>query len=398
MRIIRKIINAIVLYSSMLSIRSKKIWVYGAWAGMKFSDNSKYMYLYMQNDPSIKSIWISKRKDIVEDLNNHGLEAYMYNSFKGIWYQLRAKYVLFCVAVTDVNEYLVGNAYLINLMHGIGGKKSGYADNINTNNPFYHESLSIKLRSLARRKSFYISTAFSYDEVIKNTFRAKKYQIIHAGFARNDVFFKEFQNDTSKKYVSNNKYIIYLPTHRQEGRKPFRLDSVLDFSRLNRLLKEYDYTLIVKKHYYHSKEKIEAENYSNIIDLTGTDYDTQLLMKESNMLITDYSTCYVDYLLTGKPICFYCFDLEEYQKTDRELVFDYEESTPGFKASNFEELFGFLEDYLAFNKDSYKNTRLNMKELFFDLYSCQETSSLIAQKIKSGALKSAYKNKCEGLI
>ena len=398
MKIISKVINAVVLYLSMLSIRSEKIWVFGAWAGMKFSDNSKYMYLHMQHDQQIKSIWISKREDIVDELRKKGLEAYLYKSLKGIWYQLRAKYVFFCVAVTDVNEYLVGNAYLINLMHGIGGKKSGYADKINKNNPFHNESLSIKSRKIARRKSFYVSTAYSYDNVIEETFRANQHQIIHAGFTRNDVFFRHFDNDTSISYKTNKKYILYLPTHRQEGRVKFCLEKVFDFAKLNELLVKYDCQLVIKKHFYHNNEGKEAEEFSNIIDLTGTDYDTQLLMKNSNMLITDYSSCYVDYLLTEKPIGFYCFDLEEYQKNDRELVFKYEDSTPGFKAFSFEELYDQLNEFLAYQADEYALERVNMKSKFFDQYACREASPLIEQKIKTGALKEAYKYKLNTVI
>lgn len=393
MKMIKKIFNAIVLYLSMLSIRSVKIWVFGSWAGEKFADNPKYMYLYMNESEDIKSIWISKRKDIVEKLQRDGFKAYLSNSLKGIWYQLRAKYIFFCVAITDVNEYLIGNAYLINLTHGIGGKKSGYNDKLNKDNTFNKNKLSLAIKSIPRRKSFYLSTSYSYDHVIEETFRANNYQIIHAGFPRNDLFFRDITNNPDKSYPAERKYILYLPTHRHEGKVTFDLQKIMDLEKINQLLAENNYMMIIKKHFYHNHEKNMTPSYSNIIDLTGSDYDTQLLMKESIMLITDYSTCYVDYLLTGNPIGFYCFDLDEYQRSDRELVFQYDKSTPGFKAQNSDELYENIKEYIVDHYDKYECDRKTIQSMFFDDYAICESSSKIEKTIKTGMLKRAYKFK-----
>ncbi len=56
-------------------------------------------------------------------------------------------------------------------------------------------------------------------------------------------------------------------------------------------------------------------------------------------LVTDYSSIYVDYLLTGRPIIFLPYDKEEYLD-ERGMNFAYDEVTPGPRPRTVE---AFLE-------------------------------------------------------
>lgn len=378
------------MYLSMLSIRSEKIWVFGAWFGNKFADNTKYFYLYMQQNKDIQCIWITKSKEIYDELQKGGFKAYMYNSPMGVWYQLRAKYVFICGAATDVNEYLIGNAFLINLLHGTGGKKSGYADKINKYNSFSDHNLSIIFRSIPQRKSLVVATSRQMYDAVRETFRVEDNQIINMGFTRNDVFFREFPNDTSRVFEDVNDYILYLPTHRQEGRKKINLEELMNLKHLDSLCEKFNVKFIIKKHFYHNSETTDVSKYPSILDLTGTDYDTQLLMKNAKMVITDYSSCYVDYLLLNRPVGFFCYDLEEYQKNDRELVCSYESTTPGFKAYNFQELLLNLEVFLSSGTDKYEEERQRVRRIFYDDYACKSVSPYLEEFVISGKLKKQY--------
>ena len=44
LKTIRLVIKYIVMYLSMLMPRSKKIWVFGAWLGEKYADNTKALF------------------------------------------------------------------------------------------------------------------------------------------------------------------------------------------------------------------------------------------------------------------------------------------------------------------------------------------------------------------
>ena len=68
------------------------------------------------------------------------------------------------------------------------------------------------------------------------------------------------------------------------------------------------------------------------------DADPYVFLKMADVLITDYSSIYFDYLLLDRPIIFFDYDLKEYLNDSRELYFDYDEFTPGEKVSNYHEL------------------------------------------------------------
>lgn len=52
--------------------KNKKIWIFGAWQGDKYSDNSRYFYEYLMKknlDKELKIIWITCNKDILKKPN-----------------------------------------------------------------------------------------------------------------------------------------------------------------------------------------------------------------------------------------------------------------------------------------------------------------------------------------
>jgi CDP-glycerol glycerophosphotransferase len=60
--------------------------------------------------------------------------------------------------------------------------------------------------------------------------------------------------------------------------------------------------------------------------------DVMPLLKRADLLVTDYSSLYTDFLHKGAPILFYPFDREEYGEAFREMQFPYDSMTPGPKA------------------------------------------------------------------
>lgn len=71
--------------------------------------------------------------------------------------------------------------------------------------------------------------------------------------------------------------------------------------------------------------------------------DIQELLMDTDLLITDYSSTYIDYLLLDRPMVFYDFDYQDYLRTDREMYYDYDDVTPGYKAETFGQLLDELD-------------------------------------------------------
>lgn len=77
----------------------------------------------------------------------------------------------------------------------------------------------------------------------------------------------------------------------------------------------------------------------NIIIADKEKYDVQTLLKESEVLITDYSSIAFDFAYMNKPIIYYQFDKKEYDnKHYSKGYFDYERDGFGALTNNLEEL------------------------------------------------------------
>ena len=72
-------------------------------------------------------------------------------------------------------------------------------------------------------------------------------------------------------------------------------------------------------------------------------------------LVTDYSSIYVDYLLTDHPIIFLPYDRDAYLD-ERGMNFDYDDVTPGPKPETMEEFFECIKEGLKEN-DPWKKER-----------------------------------------
>jgi CDP-glycerol glycerophosphotransferase len=66
-------------------------------------------------------------------------------------------------------------------------------------------------------------------------------------------------------------------------------------------------------------------------------------------LITDYSSIFIDFLLTDKPIIFYSYDIEHYLKKDREMYFDYQDI--------------ILKETLSVNEYDFFDTLVNIENI-----------------------------------
>lgn len=210
--------------------------------------------------------------------------------------------------------------------------------------------------------------------IYESAFRTTQDKMLNIGQARNDYFFKDTPNGYKEKYIGK-KIVAYMPTHRQEGKKSMNMYHILDLPSMDAVLTKYNAVLIIKKHFYHREETSVGEEYSNIIEVTNRNSETFELLKAADVLITDYSSCSVDYLLLNRPQIFFCFDKEDYLLNDREMYFDYYSTLPGPLCLNNDELIKELENVLS-GVDHYKEKRQQRLDFFYS----KENQGIVAPK------------------
>lgn len=352
---LEKIINKSTDALSRFYPRQKDLFVFIGWHKSKdgeiFADNAKHFFLYIHREhPEIRSVWISKDRALARRLRSEGFRSYYEKSILGIWYSLRAGYVVIDAFLQKYNAFLSRGAKITQLLHGKGLKKKGYAqvpilknDFIFGTSPFTNSLLPVEFTSGA--------------------------QMCVAGYSRNDQFFdktKLYFSPEEKKLVdilethkrNGKKIIMYAPTFRR-GNKDFNPEDHFNKNRVSSFAKEKDVIFLVSLHTkYRARKALSISD--TIIDMPECDINS--LMPFIDILITDYSSSYVDFLLLDRPIIFYVYDIESYHAKEG-LIDDYESHMPGAKVKSEDALFIEIERVLN-KEDDWVEARASVRDLY----------------------------------
>ncbi len=317
--------------------------------------------------PEITGVWLSRNKTILADLRARGFKAYYMHSLRGILYSMRASCVIFSVGVSDVNLYATKGTKSVQLWHGTALKKLGHPGRqMPTLRSSYARRLIDEGLRPNRNHDVVIATSDESKKTMKTVFSDAK-EIAVTGYPRNDVLLDApWLSRLDDEYVRRIKreidfqfIFLYLPTYRYDG------GDVDLFARygfeghtVNLTLRELDAILIIKTHMHGGQADPDSDGarFERIITLSDDDLpDIYPLLRETAVLITDYSSVFFDFLLLDRPIVFAAFDLEQYTAADRELFFDYDEVTPGPKAKDWPDVLRLLGE--AVQNDSWKAER-----------------------------------------
>lgn len=368
--------------------RNKNVWVFGAWYGKRYSDNSKYLFEYVyNNDSTIKAIWITKNRAVHDHLKNKGYSSCLAYSLKGIYYCLIAKYVFVSSIKRDVNELCINGAKIIQLWHGNPMKKIGMDDVYSNSNSFTYQFFIGSIFSMAYEFNYdqVVSSSPCFTEILSSAFNISRDKILETGCPRNDAFFSmEFAsiNAEIKKNFKDCKLIYYLPTFRNKGEKQSLLDlENYDENKLQNFLEKENMILVTKAHFILKPQQESHSHNDRIFHLPDEDLvDINFLLKDADILITDYSSAYFDFLLTGRPIIFGAFDLKNYLSASRELYFEYKDIIAGPIVKNWDELYNVLISIL--DKPEYR-LLIKEKNEFFNRYHDNNNSGRVYDHIKN---------------
>lgn len=178
-------------------------------------------------------------------------------------------------------------------------------------------------------------------------------EVRYTGLARFDSL-QDFQNKrqvlimpTWRKYLTHS--LDASEKQMQESEYFQRWNSFLSSRKLAKLAKEYQVQFLFYPHYEVQQYiKSFATASSDIILADFAHYDVQQLLKESMLLITDFSSVFFDFAYMQKPVLYYQFDEEEYRANHyNQGYFDYRRDGFGEVLTEESELLDLIEQYLA---------------------------------------------------
>ncbi len=363
-----------------------------------FDGNLKYLFLYfIERRKEFPEVYfLTSVRKLAKELRSNNLPVLFHPGFSTLWKLLRCGTI-----IVDGNEWVRQFKYYpllftrkIQLWHGSGMKTVGLL-----------KPRVLRLNFIERLGQAILGNHPSYELLVlnstsqKNT-RAKAFrfdELLINGQPRNDVFFKdniepyligvdgEAYNRCAAYKKDGYKIIAYCPTHRKPTPAYYKLKSTFNMARLDRFAVENKIIFIFK---YHTKTLNE-----HMYDLSGTtnimEYDKNSdiypLLGKCDLMITDYSSIFVDYLLLDKPVVFFPFDRDHYIKKERALQFDYDEVTPGRKCLTHDELEDELKKIIVDGKDDCKEERKRILKHFYDTAdgnSCDRILEYIKKNMK----------------
>ena len=344
--------------------RDKQKWVYGASGG--FRDNPKYLYLQANYEhPEINSIWIGRVKSDVSNLRSRGLNAYYYLSLKGLYHTITAGVAICDHQLGNINSFLLGGAYYVNLWHGSSVKRVRW-QNPDAFIKEYHLRNKEEMRTSFTFRMMLYHVLFKRPDfcLTPSTIQAKEFfapmmdmplkncvpgvfprsQLLIAGKESALDFIRKNEDQETLKFVEGlkkfDKVYIYMPTWRR-SKNDFIAASGIDWEKLNESLNKKNELLILKLH-PHTKLNMDAiTNYSNLM-IYHKNSDVYAVLPFIDCLITDYSSIYTDFLMMNKEIILFIFDFEDYVHNSNDLG-DYDKYYVGKRAYDFHQLLHIIE-------------------------------------------------------
>lgn len=356
--------------------------------GSSFADNSKYFFAYANGmgGKNQHVVMLAFDRDIQQLIVEAGGASVFHPSFKSLYLLLRCSTV-----VTDMDWFRFGSypltigAKLIQLWHGAPIKHIEldlFRKRLNSVPALMRPIIKIQKWLIGRYPVYDVVVTTSQwfvDNVFSQCFKAKKF--IASGYPRNDILFGWPEVDSityrlawinvDKNALKNirqakskgQKICLYVPTFRKDLVDPF--ETSINLNRLSQFATKNNLLMVLKLHpFMHGHSYIN--NYLNIIEYNPL-CDVYPLMPLCDMMITDYSSIFFDYLLLDRPILFFAYDLDVYLKHDRNMYFDYELMTPGMKCKNIDELELHIETILKKDcQDDYAALRHKIRSCTHD--------------------------------
>lgn len=401
----KKLLNFIKTLWARLTFRgtpSPECWVFSSVHNLAFNYNSRYLFCYVKEHcPDIHPYYVTEDPAVQKELAERYGQEYLIDTstLAGI------RKVLSCqVWFTSTAPPLYGVGFrkkyrIYNLWHGIPLKTIGMEQrNLSGLTRAYYRYF------FADNYTGVLTTSSRLVPLMSRSFLVEPERIRVWGQPRCDVLFDAMDGKMvlQRIYTENRqmeavpffqKAVLYAPTFRDHGGT--RLFPFPEFSnrgegmkRLVDFLEEQKIFLCIRMHLY-DRTKYE---WLTVWDVPGSRIrflnedrveDVMEVLGCFDLLITDYSSIYLDYLLTGRPMLFLPYDRREYL-ADRGLNFDYDQVTPGPKPETFSDFLFWMEQLLGGGEDAYAGERRRVTRFFHDIRKpcCEKICQMVKKELE----------------
>ncbi len=166
--------------------------------------------------------------------------------------------------------------------------------------------------------------------------------------------------------------ILYAPTYRDASVATERAYCFSDeeVARLKQMLRDHGAVLGIRSHYLvNGPAPFDPARHLDddvLLDLGHERFqEIASVLRESALVVTDYSSVYIDALYLGLPVLGFAYDLEHYRTRQNGLLYDLDLAFPGPITTTFDTLLSELDALLAQPQYRPDERYLTARRLFF---------------------------------
>lgn len=283
---------------------------------------------------------------------------------------------------------LTSNQTMVNVWHGVG-----------------HKRIRLLRGETGIPADITVATSALSKKMFIESFGVEADTVFISGYPRNDLMLRAQRGAEAlrkkMKLDGYRKLMIWLPTFRREdtGRvlkegaeenNPFQVIG-FDIERFNASLVEQNTVCLVKPHYFAS-ENTSFREYSHIkvIDdgwIAMQGITLYHLLACTDVLVTDFSSVMMDYILLEKPVLCFSTDLENYKKTQGLYFEDIENWLPTELIQNHDDFFTAVGHLLATGEDPHIKKRREIRDLYFEHPDADSSKRLTEHVFKTAVNK-----------
>jgi len=341
------------------------IWLFSSTDNSHYNYNSRYLFEYVkENLPEITPLFVINDPELRNSLSSKYGKQYFIEteSIQGIRQALSAGVWFTSAGLPAYGTGLHKKRLIINLWHGVPLKKIALLD------PNLKKAARIYFKKIfSENYTCILTTSHELIPLMARSFAVSEDKIKVWGQPRNDGLFQkndchEILGQLFPDLPEYTKTVLYAPTFRDYGQVQLFPFKDFDQKQLEAFLDEKNMLLFIRTHV--AEQGSAAPYLGKRIRFLGNEQaeDVTGILNIFDCLITDYSSIYIDYLLTDKPMIFLPYDRQQYLD-GRGMNFDYDDVTPGPKPETFND---FL-DALSPKEDFWKSERTRVNRLFNEI-------------------------------
>lgn len=322
----------------------------------------------------VRAIWLSKRDDVVARGRPNVLST---RSLRGLWAAARAGAVVLTHSLGDLGPLLLPSrrTRLINVYHGMPIKRVSRADPAF----FARRHARRDVAEMARYECM-IATSAATAKMFADTFGLPTERVYVTGQPRTDALFAAPGEDFAARYAPplppHRRRVLYCPTWREGSATSLFPFADRDDQALDALLERLDAVLFVRTH-PNDPGRLQQRR-TRVVPMQGDIVEEVTdVLPRFDVLITDYSSVYYDFLLLDRPTIFLPYDLAEYARSPG-FYLPFSQIVAGPTPATAAEFHAALEQALA-EPAAHAAERKRVQRLIYDYVDAGATERVLAR-------------------